>query len=85
MEFVRNASLMSGEGDPQEAVQLLQEEIEVLEAALAPYEITHEVVTQPATDEASTDDSNTEELHKLKLTILPTALDGQKLAIEVIE
>ena len=85
MEFKKGVSMMSSEGDPEEAIQLLREEFEILDAALAPWEITHEVIQQSDENSASTNDSSGHDVHKIQLTILPTTLEGKKLAIQVIE
>jgi len=35
--------------------------------------------------DANCDNPSTSDVHKIKLTVLPTILEGQKLAIEVVE
>ena len=65
MEFKKGVSMMSNEASPEEAIQLLQEEFEILDAALAPWEIRHEIIQQSDENSASTDDSSGRDVHKI--------------------
>ena len=42
MEFIRATSNQSA-GDASDNIQMIKDEIEILEATLAPYEFSHEV------------------------------------------
>ncbi len=56
---------------------MIQDEIEILLATLAPYEITH---TVSKINEGKISES---ESHSVNLTVLPTMLEGQKIVVKV--
>ena len=82
MEFARATSNQSGV-DPQESIESIRDEIEILAATLAPYEITHEVEEVTVDEGGDCDGASAYEKHTLKLTIAPAVLEGQKIAIFV--
>ena len=54
---------------------MIKDEIEILLATLAPYEITHIV--------SNNEEISENETHSVSLTVLPTMLEGQKIVIKV--
>ena len=73
------------DGDPEEVIQILNEEFEILDTALAPWEIKHEVEQHSKETKSGSEDLQTHEAHKIQLTILPARLEGKKLAVKVVE
>ena len=85
MEFKKGQSVMSMDDGPEEVIQTLQEEFEILDAALAPWEIKHEIEQQQEEKKSGSEDLQSHEVHKIQLTILPARLEGKKLAVKVVE
>ena len=71
MEFTKSVSATStGSNAAMDNVQMILDEIEILEATLAPYEIYHEIVD--ATNRTS---NNPYEKHIIELIVLPVVLE----------